>query len=124
MKHQAKNSNKITGQYRQGDVLIQKSDSVFDLDTAKVVPPDQGKVILAYGEVSGHAHSFTIERTKLYESNGDRVLEVIKPDIFKHGNPGNEDATKDHNFIPVAKGRYKVTQQTEYSPAELRNVAD
>ena len=40
--------------YRQGDVLITETTEIPD--GLKPVPKDHGCVILAYGEVTGHAH--------------------------------------------------------------------
>jgi hypothetical protein len=41
--------------YRQGDVLVQQVDEIPD--GLHAVPLDKGRVILAYGEVTGHAHA-------------------------------------------------------------------
>lgn len=41
--------------FRQGDVLIRPVASIPD--GLKKVPLDKGRVILAYGEVTGHAHA-------------------------------------------------------------------
>ena len=46
--------------YRQGDVLILRVNSVPD--GLKVEPRDNGRVILAYGEVTGHAHAIADHR--------------------------------------------------------------
>jgi hypothetical protein len=44
-----------TQQFRQGDVLVQRVTSIPEGDTA--VARDNGRVVLAYGEVTGHAHA-------------------------------------------------------------------
>src|SRR3954447_6218846 len=41
--------------YRQGDVLIARIDEVPE--DLEAVPRDKGRVVLAYGEVTGHAHA-------------------------------------------------------------------
>lgn len=41
--------------YRQGDVLIERIDSVPD--DAQPVPLEDGRIVLAHGEVTGHAHA-------------------------------------------------------------------
>ena len=45
----------IQRQYRQGDVLLIPTDAIPE--KAKRVTRDAGRIVLAYGEVTGHAHA-------------------------------------------------------------------
>ena len=108
-------------QFRQGDVLVEAVRQPKDLGT--LVPRDGNRVVLAYGEVTGHAHAVVpddgvadIPAAQLFESpDGDRYLLVDRPCALVH---------EEHGRIPLAPGAYKVTRQREYSPEEIRTVAD
>lgn len=73
-----KNKNKASVnpvQYRQGDVAIERVDSFPS--NLKPAPLDKGRVILAYGEVTGHAHTFCAEDcTKLTDERGSEFFDV------------------------------------------------
>jgi hypothetical protein len=100
--------------FRQGDVLIVQTDKVPA--KSKKVALDKGRVVLAYGEVTGHAHAIDGRAAVLYENkSGDRWLEVTNATQLKH---------EEHGAIKLAKGTYRVYRQVEYTPGELRNVAD
>jgi hypothetical protein len=143
---------------RQGDVLL---TPVLSLPVGlKEVPLDKGRIVLAYGEVTGHAHAIadhtrpdfetatgfgaldahdrptigyealppragemaiaTIARAKtkarLWQApTGERYLEVVDPVTLKH---------EEHTPHIITPGFYQVPTQVEYTPAELRRVAD
>jgi hypothetical protein len=68
-------------QVRQGDVLLERVGDFDQLPTGLVpVPRDRGRVILAYGEVTGHAHALLEPNVDLLErpGTGERWL-VIRP---------------------------------------------
>jgi len=99
--------------YRQGDVLLERVKNIPD--TAKPVTTD-GKIILAHGEVTGHAHTIDSPDSLLMEDSGVTYLDVRQAmAALVH----QEHATVD---LPV--GTYRVTRQREYSPEAIRNVAD
>jgi len=103
---------------RQGDVALVR---------VKAIPKDAieqpitgNKVILAYGEATGHHHRFefvdTSQNVKLYVAHGGaRYLEVSEPADLLH---------EEHSTARVPAGKYLLPRQVEYSPAALRNVAD
>lgn len=113
-------------QYRQGDVYLFPVEHV-ELEDAKVVPLDRGKVILAYGEVTGHAHCIDVDEqsaVQLFElATGQRVLVVEQDSVpLRHGTiPGGPG---DHETLTVARGQYDVRIASEYSPQEVRRVYD
>jgi hypothetical protein len=109
--------------YRQGDVLL-----VVSLKTptpqAKAVT-DRGRVILAYGEVTGHAHEVVpiadnrddVPAMELFEEpDGTRLLVVRRAVELRH---------EEHGRIALAPDvTYEVRRQVEYTPAEIRTVSD
>lgn len=98
-------------QYRHGDLLIQKIDSIPEGATRLK------HSTLADGEATGHAH--TIERPSsatLYEKDGKLYLNVRKDTAVVH---------QEHARIPLAPGVYGVDRQVEYQPAAApRQVRD
>lgn len=99
--------------YRQGDVLLMRVAS--RPEGGKQVPRDGGRVVLAYGEVTGHAHAIADPAALLFDVNGEFFLEADGTVTLRH---------EEHAPIALEKGTYKVTRQREYSPEAIRNVAD
>lgn len=100
--------------YRQGDVLVQLVGQLPS--ELKDVPRDNGRIVLAYGEVTGHAHAITNRIARFYENTtGDRFLKLDKPAALTH---------EEHGTINLPAGNYRVIRQREYSPEAIRNVAD
>lgn len=103
--------------YRQGDVLIERIGSLPA--TLTKIDRENGRVILAHGEVTGHAHAIADSHADLYSSQqeaGVTFLEVRDAvAALKHD---------EHSTIALPPGNYRVTRQREYSPEAIRNVAD
>lgn len=113
MKKKASN-NRV--QFRQGDVLIERVDAIPESAKKTIVARDNGRVILAYGEVTGHAHAITEEHVTMVEvDEAIRYLDVQMEAFLRH---------EEHAPIALPPGIYKVTRQREYSPEAIRNVAD
>lgn len=93
---------------RQGDVvLVAVTEIPVD---AVTVERDRGRVVLAYGEVTGHAHALTEEGvTLLKAANQDVFLRVVEPASLRH---------EEHNRIDVPPGLYRVVRQREWTDAE------
>jgi hypothetical protein len=108
-------------QVRQGDVFLQQ----VRMRAQKGTPvTDRGRVILAYGEVTGHAHEISaadvrpadLPAAQLFEEpDGRRFLFVERACVLQH---------PEHGTIALAPGCYKVIRQREYNPKAIRNVAD
>ena len=97
--------------WRHGDVLIA---------TAKSLPSGARKrpyLTLAYGEVTGHSHRVKeSDAAELWESGGVLYLKVV-----------DEKATlihEEHNPITLPRGLYRVWIQREYTPQQIRQIAD
>ena len=102
---------------RQGDVLLipvtEKSTGDFD-----EVPRNQGRVVLAYGEATGHPHPISYHDVHLFQHKKEkdkRFLRVGNVCFLKH---------EEHSEHKIPAGDYLVIQQREYSPEEIRSVTD
>jgi len=101
-------------QSRQGDVFIKTVDH-SQLDGAGEVPRDSGRIVLAYGEVTGHAHAIASPSARLLQSGSRRFLAVAETVELRH---------EEHATVVIPPGSYEVIQQKEYAPSAIRNVAD
>lgn len=113
---------------RQGDLLIVEIDS---LPTGLIkVPLENGKVILAHGEISGHCHSIQQNRkTRRTESRNGRPNATLYTDengvsILEVADALANLVHDEHATIPLKKGIYRVIRQREYVRKEIRRVAD
>ena len=101
---------------RQGDVLIIGIAALPpNLETVK---RDAGRVVLAYGEVTGHAHAIAERGATLFR---DPKLNALFLNVAEDGVALRHD---EHGAIDLPRGDYQVIRQREYSPEEIRNVAD
>lgn len=101
---------------RQGDVLILSTTEVPK--AAKPVPKDKGRTILAYGEVTGHAHEVVGECSLLaadVAEMADRFLRVEQECRVVH---------QEHSPVLLPPGDYIVRRQSEYTEEAARMVAD
>jgi hypothetical protein len=103
-------------QLRQGDVLLIKVRSAAALKSAKPVRPENGRLILARGELSGHAHIVGASRAELFEERqGNLYLRVTRPARLEH---------EEHTAIALAPGLYAVVRQREYRAGMPVNAGD
>lgn len=103
--------------FRQGDVLIRKIKSLPK--AAKDVTP-KDRVVLAYGEVTGHAHAIAPGEAREFSMTDAanatrRFLSVVREATVQH---------EEHAAIPLPPGVYEIVQQREHTPDAIRNVAD
>lgn len=100
-------------QYRQGDVFLRKL-SVIPKGAEK--QKRDGRIVLAYGEVTGHAHAIHEVDVDVYAlKTGERYLLVGDLSRLVH---------EEHDTIELEPGIYEVIQQREYTPAGIVNVKD
>ena len=102
---------------RQGDVLLTPTNE--STNGMEPVERDGGRIVLAYGEVTGHAHAIADHGAELFrdpKQPDSRILKVAGNVVFLR----HEEHTA-HELVP---GNYRVTQQREYSPEEIRRVED
>lgn len=110
-------------QARQGDVMVERLD-ITEIPKEATEVASQGRVILAFGEKTGHAHAIYPEAgalpAKLWDAGAERFLQVMSTTTLQH---------EEHGPIALTPGIYRVSKfgigtQREYSPEEIRSVAD
>ena len=104
--------------YRQGDVFLVRIDRALG-DTAKPVPREAGRVVLARGEATGHAHSIDSPLAELFEEQDGR--------LYLRVSAGAEPVRlvhEQHDAIALPPGVYEVRHQREYAPGAIRRVTD
>jgi hypothetical protein len=102
--------------FRQGDVMLVPVKGLPD--GLVEVPRENGRIVLAHGEVTGHAH--VIEGEALFlaadlEEMTERFLAVEEECELVHD---------EHDTIKVPAGVHEVRRQSEYAPEAPRMVAD
>ena len=107
---------------RQGDVLLVRRTGALP-PKAVPVPHDPRGVVLAEGEVTGHAHVIADERVAMLADpeTGRRWI------IFKDGTALEEPALlthEEHSTVMVEVGTYEVIAQREYTVGYVRRVTD
>lgn len=100
--------------YRQGDIIIKPVGEI----PQESIPTKE--TVIAYGEVTGHAHRFPEGAGAIFEhpATRRRFLRVI---------PGGLRIThEEHEDIPLPPGDYELIQQREWNwfEEEVRRVAD
>lgn len=107
--------------YRQGDILIvpvNEETVPASVLAAPSVPRDaRGRLVLALGEATGHAHAVVGQGGLV---RGPRPMD---PD-FLHLPSGGRVVHEEHAAISLTKGWYRVQRQREYVPGAFRVVAD
>jgi hypothetical protein len=113
-------------QIRQGDVQLQPVPALPAGCTE--VPPSGNRIVLALGEVTGHAHAIydhaaiggivgrAQDKARLWSAaNGERYLEVTQPVTLRH---------EEHTAHTLPPGIYWLPRQVEYTGRAVRRVAD
>lgn len=99
----------IQNRGQQGDVYVSRVESLPA--GSQEVGRDNGRVILAYGEVTGHAHAFTDENVRMFSANDNNVIRrFIVID--------NEPATlfhEEHSPHTYAPGIYEIKIAREWT---------
>jgi hypothetical protein len=113
--------------YRHGDVIVRRINTEIPEEAESWRDPKDGRMILAYGEVTGHAHAVS----------GDADLLEVPVELVERGiaeiekylrvNDGGAVIThEEHATINLPPGVYAVVRQREYTSADMepRYVAD
>ena len=100
--------------YRQGDVLL---CAVKGIPKTAKKQETENRIVLAYGEVTGHAHAIEdLEAVDVYVGPEGRLyLRVKAPVTVRH---------EEHAPITLPGGVYERIIQREYAPEAIRNVQD
>jgi hypothetical protein len=107
-------------QARQGDVLVWQDDCATGTTE---IPREDGAVVLAHGEVTGHTHAIRVPGVCHLRAEGihAEALNVTALLVEAESVPLVHE---EHATIAIPAGRHHVIIQEEYSPEEYRNVAD
>jgi hypothetical protein len=102
----------MRAQYRQGDVLLCAVDAIPA--QAKRVPRTGDRVVVAEGELTGHAHAFAEKGVKLFrERQSQRSFLSVAAG-------GAQLRHEEHGSILVPQGQYELRRQREYAPLAAR----
>lgn len=102
--------------YRQGDVLLIPIKATgFGKEPFKAVAPANDRIVLAFGEATGHHHSLKANVGTLFEREEKRYLRMDIDAPLEH---------QEHGAILIPRGTYQVVIQREYHPEAIRNVED
>jgi hypothetical protein len=133
---------KIKNQYRQGDVLLERvlDSDVPPAEQMRAVERDRGRVVLAYGEVTGHAHAIQSPHAELFlvpveseEPRPDAAREAVEAAVreqYLRVLPGGKSddvvalTHEQHPAVELPPAWYRVLRQSEYTPESIRTVAD
>lgn len=99
-------------QYRQGDVFLVK---IAELPAHADEVTASGRIVLAYGEVTGHAHAISAGQARMFVDGDTRFLVVESSADLCH---------EEHATIQLESGVYRIVQQREYVPNSSRLVID
>lgn len=98
--------------YRQGDIgILEINDIPNEAQKVNV----KGDIILAGGEVTGHAHRIVNKNISMYLLNNLRYLKILDTVKLLH---------EEHAEITLPIGNYQIIRQREYTPEKIRNVTD
>jgi len=124
----------FTKQAMQGDVFIERISKLPDGVTA--IKKEQGRVVLAHGEVTGHAHAISAKHVRQFRAaENTPTLDGMGVKLRAGGGLPSETFLvvedkpcsllhEEHDPIQIAPGIYRVTRQREFVDGEIRNVAD
>ncbi len=102
----------MPAQFRQGDVFLIEIERLPE-DASEEIHSE--RIVLAYGEATGHSHSVSNMDAKLYHSAGERYLVVEAAAKLVH---------EEHEAIALAGGVYKVVRQREFTPSGIVHYVD
>jgi hypothetical protein len=103
----------MTKQIRQGDVYLEWIGEVVPEGAVK--QKNKGRIVLAWGEVTGHAHAIATKHATRYEWEGNTLVEIKVTSKLVH---------EEHSAITLEPGVWQKTQQRQYTPEGIRNVTD
>lgn len=115
-----KQSKKAPYSLRQGDVLLVAASYRGEKQGTEV-PTEGGRIVLAHGEVTGHAHAIAEPaKTRFTDVGAERYLQALLSVPVRH---------EEHTAILLdpndpASGKYQQAFQVEDHGEEVHRVAD
>lgn len=105
--------------HRQGDVIFIPIDEM-PKDVKRVERDDRGRIVLAEGESTGHAHCVLDDPATLFvASDLDEMA-----DSFLRAEAEVLSLHEEHAPVALERGDWIVRQKREYQPERSRFVAD
>ena len=101
-------------QIRQGDVILIKVNKA-PVDNGQVIDRIEGRIIVAEGEATGHAHAIPTPEVDMLEKENIRWLVAPEEFMLEH---------EEHDTITLDPGIWQVVYQREYDPQQIRRVMD
>jgi len=111
--------------YGHGDVIVKEIDEIPK--NANKMPYTDRFSVLAYGEISGHAHCLEADKTELFKDDNGQVYLRCNQDVELKHQKLDGSASKDaHGTIVIPKKDYKIDIKREYCHflKKAREVAD
>lgn len=105
-----------TFQARQGDVLVWNVDGI---EATEEITREDGAVVLAHGEVTGHKHQIREPGVYHLRREGIHAYTVLRVDSDTVDLVHEEHAT-----IAIPAGKHAVIIQEEYTAEDYRPVND
>lgn len=93
--------------FRQGDVLLVP---VTEMPRGRPLESNDGRLVLARGEATGHHHSVAVEDAELVDAAEGVFLRIMAPTPVEH---------QEHAPITLQPGVYRVVRQREYVPGTI-----
>jgi hypothetical protein len=92
-------------------------------EATEEVPRESGRIILAHGETTGHAHAIASRDASLYSATGDaaalalgtRILAARASVALEH---------EEHSTIQIPRGTWGIRIQRQYEAGAFRRVED
>ncbi len=103
--------------YRQGDVLIVPMTGDVP-EWADEQPREDGRVVLAHGEATGHAHAILEPGVRFFRDDGAGAGLLSVP------GGGARVVHEEHAPIQLPPGLFRVIRQREFDAGMARRVAD
>jgi len=111
---------------RQGDVFLVRIPKTHKIKETTRIPAEKDRIVLAHGEVTGHAHALPKDQVELYEIDleafasiyggrvkakaaNTRLLRVLEPVDLLH---------EEHDPIRLEPGNYLVSIQLAFDEDE------
>lgn len=112
--------------YRQGDVILIQVDDIPA--TARELKRDKlGRIVLAYGEVTGHAHALRDKGICSFSTLDDDEVEFLAVGgggaTLRHEHDSGQKAEHDDITLPP-NSKWLIGVQVEEKRAVLSRVAD
>jgi hypothetical protein len=103
---------------RHGDVVIYpiSEEEAQELKAkGKKAERENGRLVLAHGEVTGHAHAVVEPTAMMFDLDDSKLLELPKLSLLTH---------EEHKDIELPAGNYRIYQKRQYKPNGWETVRD